>query len=280
MGKRDVLEQWKEGARYWERHREVIERMFAPVTNALVEAAGVVSGMTVLDVATGPGQPALTLARVVDDEGRVVGADVVPAMIEAARREAERTRVANVTFEIASAQELPFDDASFDAVVSRFGVMLFPSPLEGVREMLRVLRPGGHMALAVWSQVRNNPFHYLFTDLFERHFEPEPPQPDAPDAFRFAPRGKLLQVAREAGLTDAVERVLEFSIQPQIELEAVWTVRTEMSDMFRNQLAQLSREQIDALRRDFCEAARPYVRGTSVSFPAEVLIVSGAKTDP
>jgi enediyne biosynthesis protein CalE5 len=279
MGKRDVLEQWKQGARYWERHREVIERMFAPVTRALVEAAGVAAGMTVLDVATGPGQPALTLARIVGDEGRVVGADVVPAMIEAARREAERTHTANVTFQTASAQALPFDDASFDAVVSRFGVMLFPSPLEGVREMLRVLKPGGRMALAVWGQARDNPFHFLFTDLFERHFEPEPAQPDAPDAFRFAPRGKLLAVAREAGLAQADERLLQFFIQPQVELESVWVVRTEMSDMFRNQLAQLSRERIDALQRDFCKAARPYVKGTSVSFPAEVLIVSGPKLD-
>ncbi len=279
MAKRDVLEQWKEGARYWERHREVIERMFAPVTNALVEAAGVGAGMTVLDVATGPGQPALKLAQIVGAAGRVVGADVVPAMIEAARREAERTRVANLSFEIASAQELPFDDASFDAVVCRFGVMLFPEPVEGVREMLRVLKPGGRMAMSVWSHVRSNPFHYLFTDLLERHFAPEPAQPDAPDAFRFAPRGKLLAAAREAGVAEAAERVLEFSIEPRIDLEAVWTVRTDMSDTFRNQLAQLSREQVDALRRDFRAAAQPYVKAQGVSFPTEVLIVSGTRSD-
>ena len=73
------------------------------------------------------------------------------------------------------------------------------SPIDGVREMLRVLKPGGKLAMAVWSHVRNNPFHYLFTDLFERHFAPEPPQPDAPDACRFAPRGKLLAAACGAG---------------------------------------------------------------------------------
>jgi len=279
MGKRDVLEQWKAGARYWEQHRAVIERMFAPVTRALVEAAGIAPGMTVLDVATGPGQPALALAKLVGDRGRVVGADVVPAMIEAARREAERTRTTNVAFQVASAQELPFEDSTFDAVVCRFGVMLFPSPLEGVREMLRVLKPAGRLALAVWGHVRNNHFHYLFTDLFERHFAPEPAQPDAPDAFRFAPRGKLLAVAREAGLADAAECLLEFAIQPQVDLETAWVVRTEMSDLFRNQLAQLSREQVDALQRDFCAAARPYVTPQGVSFPTEVLIVSGIKRD-
>jgi hypothetical protein len=157
--------------------------------------------------------------------------------------------------------------------------MLFPSPLAGVREMLRVLKPGARMALAVWSHASDNPFHFLFTELFASHFEPEPAQPDAPDAFRFAPRGKLLAVAREAGLQGATERLLQFSIQPQIELDAVWVVRTEMSDMLRNQLAQLTREQVDALQRDFREAARPYLGAQGASFPAEVLIVSGAKLD-
>ena len=87
----DVAGQWGEAARYWEKHRAVIERMFAPVAAALVQEASVAPGQAVLDVATGPGEPALSVARIVGALGTVVGVDVVPAMIEAARREAEGT---------------------------------------------------------------------------------------------------------------------------------------------------------------------------------------------
>jgi SAM-dependent methyltransferase len=276
VAEREVVEQWSEAARYWDKHRALIERMFAPVAAALLEEAGIARGAAVLDVATGPGEPALTVAASVGEEGRVVGVDVVPAMIAAARREAQQRGLGNASFRTASAEELPFEDASFDAVVSRFGVMFFPSPLAGIREMLRVLRPGGRLALAVWHHARENPFHSLLADIVERFVPSPPPEPDAPDAFRFAPPGKLLQLAREAGLADARERLLRFSIDAP-EPEGFWVVRTEMSDKLRTKLARLSREEVAEIKRALFEAARAYSKGGGLSFPGEVLLVSGRR---
>lgn len=276
MESKDVVGQWSEAARYWEKHRAVIERMFAPVAAALVQDAGIVPGQAVLDVATGPGEPALSIAGIVGAKGRVVGVDVVPAMIDAAGREAGRRGLRNASFRVASADELPFDDESFDAVVSRFGVMFFPSPLGGVREMLRILKPGGKLALAVWHHARNNPFHSVLSDIVERFVESPPLDADAPDAFRFAPRGKLLQVAREAGIADARERLLEFAIDAPLSLEGFWEVRTEMSDKLRTKLAQLSPAQVGAIKSAFLAAARVFSGEHGLSFPAEVLVVSGS----
>jgi SAM-dependent methyltransferase len=275
MENKDVTAQWNEAARHWEKHRVVIEGMFAPVTAALVQDAGIDPGQAVLDVATGPGEPALSLAAIVGAKGRVIGVDVVPAMIDAAGREAGRRRLCNASFRVAPADELPFDDESFDAVVSRFGVMFFPSPQEGIREMLRVLKPGGKLAVAVWHHARNNPYFSILSELLERFVESPPLDADAPDAFRFAPPGKLLQVAREAGLADAKERLLEFSIDAPLSLEGFWGVRTEMSDKLRGKLAQLSEVQVDEIKSAFLETARGYSSERGVSFPAEVLLVSG-----
>ncbi|NOT32361.1 MAG: methyltransferase domain-containing protein [Planctomycetes bacterium] len=276
MENKDVIGQWSEAARYWEKHRAVIERMFAPVAAALVQDAGIGPGQAVLDVATGPGEPALSIAGVVGAKGSVTGVDVVPAMIDAAGREAGRRGLGNARFRVAAAGELPFEDESFDAVVSRFGVMFFPSPLEGIREMLRVLKPGGKLAMAVWHHARNNPFHSVLSEIVERFVESRAPDADAPDAFRFAPPGKLLHVALEAGVADARERLLEFSIDAPLSLDGFWVLRTEMSDKLRTKLAQLSQGQVGEIKHAFREAARVYSDESGLSFPAEVLVVSGS----
>src|SRR6266850_83554 len=121
----DVIRQWRHAAPYWEKHRETIRGMFAPITRALIEDAQIASGHSVLDVATGPGEPALSIAEVVGPQGSVVGIDPVPEMITAAQRAAGRTRLNNARFEIAFADLLPFPTDHFDAAVSRFGVMFF-----------------------------------------------------------------------------------------------------------------------------------------------------------
>lgn len=275
MEHRDVTDQWSDSAHYWEKHRAVIERMFAPVAAALVQEAHIGPGQAVLDVATGPGEPALSIAGIVGAKGRVIGVDVIPAMIDAAGREAQRRGIGNASFRVASADDLPFEDGFFDAVVSRFGVMFFPTPLEGIREMLRVLKPGGGLALAVWHHAQNNPLHSLLATILERFVETPPRDEDAPDAFRFAPSGKLLQLVREAGLAQARERLLEFSIDAPLSLEEFWTVRTEISDSLRRKLAELPPAQVGEIKSAFLEAARAYSGERGLSLPAEVLIVSG-----
>jgi ubiquinone/menaquinone biosynthesis C-methylase UbiE len=107
----EVLSSWSKSAPFWEKHREIIRQMFAPVTQALVEDGLIRPGHAVLDIATGPGEPALTIAAWVGPEGEVFG-------------------IRNAQFDVAPADLLPFPSDTFDAVVSRFGVMFFPSRLK------------------------------------------------------------------------------------------------------------------------------------------------------
>src|SRR2546421_11433403 len=93
----EVINQWSESAPYWEKHRDIIREMFAPVTQALIEDAEIAERCNVVDVATGPGEPALTIAGVVGPEGKVVGTDPVAGMVEAARREAHRRGLHNAS---------------------------------------------------------------------------------------------------------------------------------------------------------------------------------------
>src|SRR4051812_37166564 len=125
----EIVSRWSNSAPFWEKHRDVIRGMFGPVSEALIEDAGIVSGCSVLDVATGSGEPALRIAEVIDPEGEVVGVDPAVGQIESARRYASQRSLTHVRFEVAGADSLPFPDNHFDAVVSRFGVMFFPTPV-------------------------------------------------------------------------------------------------------------------------------------------------------
>jgi ubiquinone/menaquinone biosynthesis C-methylase UbiE len=276
----EVTSVWRDSAPFWEKHREIIQQMFAPVTHALVEDGLISGGHTVLDVATGPGEPALTLAALVGAEGKVLGIDPAPEMVEAARRATDHLGFRNAQFDVASADRLPFPADTFDAVVSRFGVMFFPSPVDAVREMLRVLKPGRKLALAVWHLAERNPFFYTLSRVIERYVDSPPSAPDAPDPFRFASPGKLRDVLAEAGAMAPSERLLQFTVQAPISVEDFWILRCEMSEKLREKVAMLSREQLPEVKREALDALRGYSTDRGMSFPAEVLIVSGTKNRP
>jgi SAM-dependent methyltransferase len=273
----EAISRWNETAPYWEKHRAVIREMFAPIAQALIEAAQIRLGSGVLDVATGPGEPALAIAEFVGNEGKVLGIDPVPEMVEAARREAKSRGLRNATFAVAQADALPADTQSLDAVVSRFGIMFFSAPVEAIQEMLRVLKPEGRIALAVWSFAERNPFHYILSRVIEHYVESPRAAPDAPDAFRYAAPGKLSAILSKGGAAAVSERVFQFSIRASVSLEEFWTLRTQMSERLRNNLRKIPADQLAKVKSEVVENLREYSTHNDITMPAEVLIVTGAK---
>jgi len=279
----DVINQWSSAAKFWEKHRAVVKQMFSPVTDALVEDAQIASRHAasslgrVLDIATGPGDPALSVAPLLGPEGRVFGVDPIPEMVAAARRAANDFGFSNAQFEIAFADHLPFPADTFDAIISRFGAMFFPSPVDAVREMLRVLKPGRKLALAVWHSADTNPFFNTVSQVIDRYVESPAPGPDAPDAFRFATPGVLRDVLVESGVMAPRERLLQFHIQAPVSAEEFWTLRCELSEKMREKIGRLSSEQLTEVKRQVLEAFQPYCTASGMTFPAQVLIISGTK---
>ena len=267
-----------DAAAYWEKHRATIRGMFHPVTEALIDEARIAPGDAVLDVATGSGEPALSIAGVVGPAGLVVGIDPLPGMIAAAERAANDRHFSESTrFQVASADRVPFEADRFDAVVSRFGIMFFPSPVECVREMLRVLKPNRPIVFAVWGYLERNPFHHVLAHVVDRYFPRAPLAPDAPDPFRFAEPGKLLSVLNAAGAAQTSERLLQFKIEVPFAGEDFWALRLDMAEKLRTKLSSLSAEKLAEIRREVFQDLASYSAGSGVSFPAEALIVSATK---
>jgi SAM-dependent methyltransferase len=273
----DVLPEWRKSAPYWAKHNATIREMFAPLTRALIEDAVIVPGQSVLDVAGGPGEPSLTIAEVVGPAGCVTCTDAVAEMVEAARTEARNRRLSNVQFRQCTADELPFPDNSFDVTVSRLGAMFFPEPELAFREMLRVTKPGGSLGFVVWHKSEFNPYSHVVTEVLSRHIETTPPNPDAPDAFRFAEPGKLARVLRTAGAINIRERILRFDMAAPISPEEFWEMRSEISEILRDKLEKFSAAERWQIGKQVQHGVRAFFPNNQMRFPAEVIIVTGER---
>jgi ubiquinone/menaquinone biosynthesis C-methylase UbiE len=252
--------------------------MFDPVTQALIQDANIVTGQSVLDVAGGPGEPSLTISSVVGLSGFVTCTDGVAEMVAAAETEAKRLGIRNMKFLQCTADSLPFENNSFDTVVSRLGVMFFPQVIVALREMLRVLKPDSSISLAVWGRSEANPYAHGVTEVISRYVKTPPADPDAPEAFRFAERGKLAKLLRDAGAKDVYERELVFRIEGPMSVEQFWTMRSEISETLREKLKQLTPEQASQVATEVKEAVQEYFPDGQMSFPAEMIIVTGTKS--
>ena len=161
----------------------------------VLDAARVEPGQRVLDVACGTGVLAREAAVRVGPTGFVAGVDIEPGMLAVAERLAPA-----VEWRVGSAEALPYPDGSFDAVVSQFGLMFFPDRREALREMLRVLAPKGHLAVAVWDSLQNSAAYPIAVELLERLAGP--PAADALRApFVLGDTEELASLFESAGAT-------------------------------------------------------------------------------
>lgn len=277
MSSENVVEAWRESAQYWARHSDMIRLMFMPLTRALIEHAGIHEGQSVLDVAGGSGEPSLTIAEIVGPTGSVTCTDAVQEMVETARNEAQRRGVTNVQFRQCMADALPFPSDSFDVTVCRLGAMFFPDPVAGIREMLRVTKPGGSLALAVWHKSELNPFCHVITSVIDRHINPGAVDPDAPNAFRFAESGKLAGVMTEAGASDVKEQVVKFNLEAPLSPHEFWTMRSQLSDTLREKMAKVSAEEQAQITGEVEQAVHEFFPANQMRFPTQMIVVTGNK---
>ena len=273
----EMLDCWRDNAKYWTRFSDTIARMFAPLTEAMIERAGIHEGQSVLDVAGGAGEPSLTIAERVGPNGSVTCTDAIAEMVEAARHEADRRGLKNMRFQQCTADSLPFPENSFDAVVSRLGVMFFRDSVGSMREMLRVVRSGGSLTFAVWYKSEVNPFCYLVSGVMEEHVKAPAPDLNAPNAFRFAEDGKLAGVMKEAGAIEVREEVVSFDIEAPLSALEFWTMRSQTSDTLREKLAKLPATEQAQIADEVQEAVKEFFPHNRMKFPAKMLIATGRK---
>jgi SAM-dependent methyltransferase len=201
--KATTREQWQEAAGAWDRWGPTLEDWLGQATESMLDAAGVKPGSRVLDVAAGAGGQTLAAARRVGPDGHVLATDISSAILEYAAAAARDSGLANVeTRELDGESLAGVEDASFDAVISRVGLIYFPDQQGALVEMRRVLRPGGRVSAIVYSTPENNRFFSVPVGIIRRRAELGPPLPGQPGPFSLGGEGALADAYERAGFRD------------------------------------------------------------------------------
>ena len=251
----------------WDKWGDTYEVQFAPIMNWLCDAVGAAPGKTVLDIACGTGQPALPLAR---RGAQVIATDADDNMLSATRRRASEAGLTNIDVRSMNMHELHFDDASFDGVTLGFVLMFSPEPVKVMREVRRVLKPGGRVAVAVWDTPDKNPFFTTAFGAVGSVLQQPPPPPDAPGPFRLSPPGALSAVLRDAGFAD-----VEVTPRPIVSTSASPAAHWEM--MFDMALkSRVPPHEVERVREALLAAIAPYTDDTgAVKLPMTPLAATG-----
>jgi ubiquinone/menaquinone biosynthesis C-methylase UbiE len=198
--KQDQKRSWDELAEGWIRWESVFERGAGQATQRLLELGGVGPGQSVLDIATGLGEPAISAARVTGPRGRVIGIDQAANMLEAARQRS--AGLPNLQFQAVDAETLDFPAASFDVVLSRWGLMFLPDIEGTLRRIQRMLKPGGRLAATVWGPPPKVPMIGLAFSVIARTLQLPPPPEGLPNPFILADTAKLEGLLEKAGFQE------------------------------------------------------------------------------
>ncbi len=273
--KEDVRRDWTDGVAGWRKWNAQFAVMTRAATEAIVEAAQVKPGMQVLDLASGAGEPALTLAEAVSPTGHVMATDLVPEMLAIAEEIARERRLRNISFKPADAEALPFADKTFDVVTCRLGVMFFPDAVKALREIHRVLTQGGRAAFVAWGPLDQNASFMSTLGVVMKHVQLPPPDPAAPSPQRFAKAGSLSAALSQSGFQEVREETRTIPMPFPGSVEQSWqSIKDLAAGPFRRLIEGLEPSLRDTVVNEIKANLSLYYDGTQVNLSAAIVLAS------
>jgi SAM-dependent methyltransferase len=268
---------WAGLAAGWEKWDAVIMDQLGPVGAAIVERLDLAEGHQHLDIASGTGEPGLSIARV-SPKARVVLTDLVAEMLEIAARRARALGVANIETTVCSADDLPFDDATFDSVSVRFGYMFFPDVAKATAEFARVLKPGGRLCSSVWVKPEANPWTTIVMQAIATEAVVSPPDRDAPNMFRCAAPGYVSALYEGAGLRDVAEWDVDVELVTRSP-EQYWEMISEHVSLAVAALRQVDEPARERIRAHAIAAVSAFENDGKVRVPGLARCIVGTKPE-
>jgi ubiquinone/menaquinone biosynthesis C-methylase UbiE len=269
--------QWEEAAEAWDRWAPLLARWLGPATEAMLDMAAVGPGARVLDVAAGAGEQTLAAARRAGAQGHVLATDISPAILGFARSAAQRAGLTNVeTLELDGERHGTLPEASFDAAISRVGLIYFPDQQRALAGIRRALKSGGRFAAVVYSTPDKNPFFSLPVGIIRRRAQLPPPLPGQPGPFSLGAEGVLAKTLQQAGFRDVEVRRVDSPVRLASAAECVRFERESFGALHQMMAAMSEGERAETWT-EIEAALRKFETQDGFVGPCEMLVGAGTK---
>jgi len=274
--KRANRDQWEATAQAWHDWMPLVSKWLNEATGLMLDMTGISSGHRVLDLAAGDGEQSVEAARRVGPTGYVLATDIAPNFVALADQVAKDAGFAQLEARLMDAENLDLPDASFDAVISRLGLMYFPNLQRALEETLRVLRPGGHISTIVFTTAQRSPFFSIPTTIIRRRAKLPAPAPGEPGPFSLGNPDVLAQHLRAVGFEDVEYRVISAPLRMASAAECRgW--RQETSGTLQQMLIGVVEEERQMIWAEVEEEFRRFEGPEGFESPCELLVCSGTK---
>jgi SAM-dependent methyltransferase len=274
--KETTLEQWQGSAKAWNDWGPFLRAWLGPATEIMLDMAKIKPGSWVLDVAAGAGDQTLQAAARVGPNGYVLATDISAKIIEFAARNARAAGHGNVETQVLDGENLDVLEASFDAVISRVGLIYFPDQQKALIGMKRALKPGGRVAAIVYSTAENNKFFSIPVSIIRRRADLPPPLPGQPGPFSLGAPGVLENQLARAGFRDIETRRVAAPVRLPSAAECV-RFEKESFGALHQMLVGLDEPSRSAAWAEIEQQLRSFEGPSGFEGPCEMIVAVGVK---
>jgi ubiquinone/menaquinone biosynthesis C-methylase UbiE len=268
---------WDDGvaaARKWKVQTAVSGR---PTNEALIDLAQIRPGMKVLDLASGSGHPALDIARVVGPTGHVTATDLSSKLLAVAEEKSKEQGLSNISFREVDMEDQPFPDETFDIVTCRLGIMYARDAQKALREMRRVLKPKGRVALVTWGPEKDDVRRSIVLKVLMKYSKSSTPDPAIALPSSYSEPGRLSTALSQAGFKQVFEETRNMRFPFPGSPEQAWEMVHDSAIFFRKTISSLLPEERKMAGIEISKAWNKYYDGQHTTLTAPIVLASGVR---
>lgn len=268
-------EKWNTVSDGWKKWNEFTMNFLKPMGDAIIKALNIKSNDVVLDIASGTGEPAFSIAAIAKN-GEVYATDLSEKMLGVARNYADEYDIDNIEFKVADVSDLPFKNNFFDKISCRMGFMFFPDMQLATNEMFRVCKEGGKVATSVWGVPEHNEWITIITKVLANNIEMPQPPPGAPGMFRCAKPGLIKELFENAGFKNVKEKTITGKLIHE-STENYWQNMNEVAAPVVGALSKADDAARKKIKNELFNACKDKISDGKLALNYSSIIISGEK---
>ena len=274
--KNTTHDQWQTAAEAWFRWSPTLNHWLGKATETMLDMAGISTGHRVLDVAAGAGEQSITTAKKVGTTGFVLATDISSNILEFAQQMAKQAGLNNIETQVMDGENLTIPDSTFDAVISRVGLIYFPDQQRALKEMLRVLKPGGKVAAIVYSIPDKNKFFSVPVSIIRNRAKLPPPLPGQPGPFSLGAEGVIEKAFLQAGFINVKSVLIDSPLNLPFAKDCVQFER-ESFGALHQMLSVLSDTEKQTVWEEIEQELKKFETEKGFVGPCEMVVAVGEK---